>query len=173
MAINYLKQWRNDPYVDIAQKRVGRASSLVGLLLVIVIMLVDTAPVVIKLLVKRGCYEEEKEKRERKNEFKCQADSIAYERTYQTYASTVNQYETKINEIRAFEKAKDDFNTIVNKMREKSIDDIDKMIKGFQKIDNQKTRKVLESFQDKLTEQLDKTKDKMFELYDTFINNIK
>ena len=65
VAMSYIKKWEQDPDADLGKKEIAKKISFVSLLLTILIMVVDTAPIIIKLLIKRGCYEEEKERKKR------------------------------------------------------------------------------------------------------------
>lgn len=173
IAIGYLEKWADDPKADIGEKAIAKKVIFVRWLLMILILVIDIAPIVIKLLIKRGCYENEKDKILDDKIIRDKAHSIAFARIYPQEAETIAKYESKIKEIKAFEIAKDEFNSTVNRMREKSINDIDKMIKSFHKVDNPEIREILEDFQLKLEQQLDNTKNKMFEIYNKFINSIK
>ncbi len=61
IAVQYLKRWRNDPEASFGQLEISKKAYYTSLLLMILILVIDTAPIVIKLLVKRGEYDELRE----------------------------------------------------------------------------------------------------------------
>lgn len=164
IAIGYLEKWRNDPNAEFGEKEIADKVFFVSWLLVILIMIIDTAPIVIKLLVKRGCYEVEKEKIEIENEIRCQADTVAYNATYPAYALMKKQYETKINEQTDLSITTNEFFKIINSMVEKTMGEIKKIIVN--------SNGKFPDIQDELENSLDTTRKKMLELYNNFINSI-
>lgn len=97
------KKWEQDPDADLGKKKLQKIS-FVSLLLTILIMVVDTAPIIIKLLIKRGCYEEEKERREQLNHFKCDINSKIEENAYSFKMNSVSEYQNGIERLRNIEK---------------------------------------------------------------------
>ena len=85
--------------------------------------------------------------------------------------------ETEQAEQNIIKKSKEDFSIILSKMIGKSANEIHEVKKLYESIsnlkDNQRIAEIYCDYQNQLTEQLNLTKDKMFEVHNKFINEIK
>jgi len=138
------------------------------LLLTILIMVVDTAPIIIKLLIKRGCYEEEKERREQLNHFKCDINSKIEENAYSFKMNSVSEYQNGIERLRNIEKMQYEFNEILKRVTFQTFEDMRQIGKETRTEKN----KIIENLQYKLINQLDKTKEKMFDVCNQFMQKL-
>jgi|GEM_PF-805260 len=213
IAIQFIERWRDDPNASIGEQKIARAVSFTRWLLMIVIMIVDTAPVVIKLLQPRGNYEEEKEKMKDVNSILRKAELAEKEKArkekiiqceadlthYPNFANAISRIETRLKELNAQKdaeqnesnilqkaeenrlntvvKSRENFNITIAKMIKKSSDEIhevNEMHKSVAKThDNQKLKEIFIDYCEKMSEQLELTKNKMFEIHDEFIRSIK
>lgn len=168
VAMSYIKKWEQDPDADLGKKEIAKKISFVSLLLTILIMVVDTAPIIIKLLIKRGCYEEEKERREQLNHFKCDINSKIEENAYSFKMNSVSEYQNGIERLRNIEKMQYEFNEILKRVTFQTFEDMRQIGKETRTEKN----KIIENLQYKLINQLDKTKEKMFDVCNQFMQKL-
>ena len=167
IAIGYLEKWKNDPNANLGEKEIAKKVIFVRWLLMILILIIDIAPIVIKLLIKRGSYEDEKEKIEENNKLKSQADIIAFSKYYPDKAMQIAEYKAKIEELDAIKNANVSLYKIIDKLRIDSFKQIRKITNGFKS-----KGKTVTGLQDKMETQLKESISKIQSLFKNFIDNI-
>lgn len=172
VAVGYIEKWKNEYKIVNGKKAIAEKISFISILLTILIVIIDTAPIIIKLLMKRGCYEEEFEKMERVNNFKRIIDLSILEKTYPSYANSVNKYNIKMQELKNLENTQYEFNEMIKLLILSTFNDIKSMNKEFNSKSNDTAKFLLIDFQNKLISQLNITKDKMFDVFKKFVNNV-
>jgi len=151
---------KDDPNTEIGEREIARHLYLVGWVLMLVIIVVDTAAIVIKTLVKRGNYEELKEKNEMEHRTRYQADAVASNATYPAYALLVKQHETTINEMKDLSTVTKEYLKILNNMMEKTMSEIREIIS--------RSQNKFPNFQNELEESVNATRKKIIELSKRF-----
>ncbi len=173
IAVGYLERWNNDPNAEIGEKEIAKKVIFVRWLLIILILFIDIAPIVIKLLVKRGSYEELKESIEENSKIRFQADAIAFAKYYTIKADKIAKYETKIEELEYIKTVHEKFYSVIENLRLISFSRIDKIIKGFKGHDSERIKTILHEVQERMENQFHHTLKKMHSIFKDFIDNIK
>lgn len=173
IAIGYLEKWNNDPEAEIGEKEIAKKVSFVRWLMMVVIIIIDTAPIVIKLLIKRGGYDEERDTIEAETHLKLSVDSLAKQKVYPIYAGKIIQQRAIIDEIKSLAIMMEDFDSIIDGMRSQSMRNIDNTMRNSSECNDEAMKTTLSDYVDKLKEKFNITKNKMFKLCFDFIDNLK
>ena len=173
IAIGYLEKWNNDPEAEIGEKEIAKKVSFVRWLMMVVIIIIDTAPIVIKLLIKRGGYDEERDTIEAETHLKLSVDSLAKQKVYPIYAGKIIQQRAIIDEIKSLAIMMENFDSIIDGMRSQSMRNIDNAMRNSSECNDEAMKTTLSDYVDKLKEKFNITKNKMFKLCFDFIDNLK
>ncbi|MDR0306223.1 MAG: DUF4407 domain-containing protein [Chitinispirillales bacterium] len=195
IAIGSLEKYKSDSTASPLERKIAENVFFVRLLLMILIMIVDMAPIVIKSLTKRGPYEVEKENIEKtrnaeslaasekreaecraesdKRKTECHAESEAYKSVCSKMTLMNEMYKAAIKEQVVLGKTTIVFYKNINTVTKEAFNEIRKIIKEQANYSSQETKVDFNEINTKLEKALIASKKKMLDMYNDFIAETK
>jgi hypothetical protein len=169
-ALAYLETRIDSP--DFGERGIARKILQIRIILMILIMIIDISPVVLKLLAKRGPYEVMIENIKNRHIFRIKADEAAFEEHYPIYAAMVKEGRIRMDQIEAIAGFHKDFNAEVDALRQQTQDEIYAVMKSLDGEKCQGIRELLASYQEQLIERLQKTVTLMTGFFDRSVGSL-
>jgi hypothetical protein len=133
---------------------------LLFLFILVFLIIVYLIPIILKSLINFSTYEEEKQRVEQNFISQKEADILAYQEKYQSYASTFNDANIKMESIKHLGDLSKEYHSFIEKTQRETFDYINKIEKS-----NPNDNPLLNDCKNKVEEQFKITLSKMGEIF--------
>lgn len=173
IAVGYLERWDKDEKADLGKKEISKKVKFIRWLLIILILIVDIAPIVIKLFIKRGMYDIITENNERKSQFEKESKSKVHEMEYPKLVALQEQANLSKFEIEEIILSYSQFLKYHTILQDRTSESNENIFSKMEKAKDDAERNIYGEAKTKINAIFRKTVDKVNDVFNSYIKLLK
>ncbi len=173
IAVGYLQKWINDSNSDQGKIEISKKAKQVSILLMILLIIVDIAPILIKLMMPYGPYDQIKENMEKKKQAESILQYAAFQKKYPEIAEVKAKEKVFKTELEIIKSSYQETTKYSSDLQNIQTFNRERIEKEMLKTKDESERKVLGELKTKSWGAFRNAFDNVFEALNAYLKNIK